>query len=87
VTTDHQRGEVEPFRPVHPVPRTRMIVRSVVGPVLWLGSLVIVAFVLKETRAIEIGFAIALSSMAVSLIALSLIRGVRDRERSRFERG
>jgi hypothetical protein len=87
VTTDQQLGEVGPFTPVQPVTRRRMIVRVVFGPLLWLAALVVAAFVLNRTHAIEIGFAIALVCMAVSLIGLSLIRAARDRERSRLERG
>ena len=39
--SERRLGPVEPFKPLSPVPRRRMIVRVVVAPFLWLAALLI----------------------------------------------
>jgi hypothetical protein len=84
VTTDQQLSEVEPFTPVQPVTRRRMIVRVVVSPLIWLIAFVVAAIVVRRTDAIAVGLAIGLASMVAALIGLSLIRAARDRDRRRY---
>jgi len=84
VTIDQQLSEVEPFTPVRPVTRRRMIVRAALSPLIWLVALVVAAIVIHRTDAIGVGFAIGLGSMVAALIALSLIRAARDRDRRRY---
>jgi hypothetical protein len=84
VTTDQQLIEVEPFTPVQPVTRRRMIVRVVVSPLIWLIAFVVAAIVVRRTDAIAVGLAIGLASMVAALIGLSLIRAARDRDRRRY---
>ena len=72
------------FQPLRPVTRSRLILAFVVGPLLWLVSIVVVAAVLRRTRAIEIGVLIATASFVVGLIVLSLLRAGRKRQESRY---
>jgi uncharacterized membrane protein len=71
---------MEPFVPLIPVPRRRLIARLVIGPVLWLVALLVAAVVLHRTRAIELGVLIAFVCVVVSMIVLSLLRSGRNRE-------
>jgi hypothetical protein len=65
------------FRPVHPTPLRRMIVRAIAGPLLWLIALGIVLITLNRTQAIEGGVLIAAASFAVSTIVLLVLRALR----------
>jgi hypothetical protein len=75
---------VEPFVPLRPVPRGRLILWAVIGPLAWLVALLVAAIVLHRTRAIELGMAIAFGCLALSMVVLLLVRGGRDRERRRY---
>jgi uncharacterized membrane protein len=84
MSRDRRMERVEPFVPLRPVPRRRLIVRVVVGPLLWLVALLVAAIVLHRTRAIEVGFAIGFGCVLVSLVVLSLLRAGRNREQRRY---
>ena len=58
--------------------------RAALSPLIWLVALVVAAIVIHRTDAIGVGFAIGLGSMVAALIALSLIRAARDRDRRRY---
>jgi hypothetical protein len=75
---------VEPFVPLRPAPRGRLILRAVIGPLAWLVALLVAAIVLHRTRAIELGMLIAFVCLALSMIVLLLLRGGRNREQRRY---
>ena len=75
---------VEPFVPLRPVPRRRLIVRAVLGPLAWLVGLLVAATVLHRTRAIELGLLIAFVCVVVSMLVLVVLRGGRNREQRRY---
>ena len=75
---------VEPFVPLRPAPRGRLILRAVIGPLVWLVALLVAAIVLHRAQAIELGMVIAFVCVAVSMIILLLLRGGRDREQRRY---
>jgi hypothetical protein len=56
----------------------------VIGPLLWLVSLVVVALVLHYTSAIELGLLVAAISAVVAAVALVLMRTGRVREEKRY---
>jgi MFS-type transporter involved in bile tolerance (Atg22 family) len=75
---------VEPFVPLRPVPRRRLIVRAVLGPLAWLVGLLVAAIVLHRTQAIELGLLIAFLCLVVSMLVLVVVRGGRNREQRRY---
>jgi peptidoglycan/LPS O-acetylase OafA/YrhL len=84
VARDRRLERAEPFVPLRPAPRRRLIARMVIGPLLWLVALLVAAVVLHRTQAIELGILIAFVCLLVSMIVLSLLRGGRDREQRRY---
>ena len=82
--SEQRLDRVQPFAPLRPVPRRRMIARAVVAPFIWVAALVLGAVVLKRTNAIELGLLIAAAALAVSLAVLSLLRFGRNRERTHY---
>jgi|1185.fasta_scaffold861284_2 hypothetical protein len=80
------RGELPTprFQPLHPAPRSRLIVAFVAGPLAWLVAVCITAVVLHRTQAIEIGLLIAFASFLVGVLVLSLLRAARRRQESRY---
>src|SRR4051812_1391781 len=79
-----QLPDVDPFVPMGPTPRRRMVIRSLVGPLLWLIALVLVAVAGGRTDAIGFGALIALGSLVVSSIGLAALRAGRNRLRRRY---
>lgn len=75
---------VEPFEPLRPVPRRRLIARAVAAPFLWVVALTVASIALERTNAIELGLLIALAAVLVSSAALSLLRARRNRQRARY---
>lgn len=80
---DAERASVR-FEPLRPASRKRLIVGIVLGPLLWLVALVIAAWVLNITSAIEIGFAVAAASFLVAALTLAVLRRGRIREERRY---
>jgi hypothetical protein len=72
------------FAPLHPAPRSRLILAVVLGPVLWLVALVVVGMLVRLTRFVEIGLLVAAGSVVVSLLLLLLLRGDRQRQERRY---
>jgi hypothetical protein len=72
------------FEPLRPASRPRLIVAFVFGPLLWLGALVIAAWVFRYTAAIAYGFAIVLASYVVALAVLAVTYKLRRRQERRY---
>lgn len=72
------------FEPLRPASRKRLLLGIVVGPLLWVVSLIVVAVVLHFTSAIELGLLVALISAVVSTIGLVLLRQGRVRQENRY---
>jgi hypothetical protein len=77
----------EPFRPLRPASRPKLIAAIVLGPALWLVALGIAAVVLARTDAIEIGLLLTAASLALAAAVLSLLRLGRRREERRYVDG
>ena len=72
------------FEPLHPASRKRLIAAFIVGPILWLVSLIVGAFVLKHTRAIGIGVAVAVGSCLIAMVVLNVLLSARRRQERRY---
>jgi hypothetical protein len=81
---DHPSAYFEPLRPAS---RGRLVLALILGPVLWLGALIVVAATLRYTWAIEIGLLVTLATFVLSLIALSFLRWGRLRQEGRYADG
>ena len=68
------------FWPLRRASRGRRIAVFVIGPLLWLGGLVLVALVVKHGEAIGRALLITAASFAVSLAVLVVLRALRGRE-------
>jgi hypothetical protein len=77
----------EPFRPLRPASRPRLIAGLVLGPVLWLVALLLVALLVHHTDAIEVGLLLTAGSVAVAALVLSVLRWRRRREERRYADG
>jgi hypothetical protein len=76
------------FEPLQPASRGRLVAAFLLGPIVWLIALIVAAWVLEYTSAIELGLLVALASFVVSLVALALLRAERRRAERRYaERG
>jgi membrane protein implicated in regulation of membrane protease activity len=74
------RGQDEPFQPLRPASRPRLILAIVFGPAAWLVALAAACVLVARTDAIEAGLAISLASFVVAAIVLALLRLGRARE-------
>jgi hypothetical protein len=83
VSSDPELSTVQ-FEPLRPATRKRILLGLVIGPLLWLVSLVVVALVLHYTSAIELGLLVAAISAVVAAVALVLMRTGRVREEKRY---
>ncbi len=72
------------FRPMRTASGLRLIAAIVLGPFLWVVGLVIVAVVVNESDAIELGLLIALGSILAAVPILALVRLGRRREERRY---
>lgn len=81
-------GEHEPtvprFRPLGRIAPLQQVLLAVAAPLLWLVALVVTAYVLEETDAIELGLLIAAAAFVLSLVVLALLREARRREERRY---
>jgi hypothetical protein len=68
------------FEPLRRASRARLILAYVVGPFVWLVSLVVVAVVLRHTRSIELGLLITAGSFLLALVVLLLLHARRRRQ-------
>ena len=74
------------FEPLRPATRTRLIAAFVLGPLVWLATLVVLAAVLERTRAIENALLVTVVSLLVSLPVLALLHAGRQRQRRNASR-
>jgi hypothetical protein len=81
---DDAHGFDEPFRPLRPTSRPKLIVALVVGPILWLGMLLVASWLLDHTQAIELGLLISTAAFYFAVVVLSLLRLGRRREERRY---
>jgi hypothetical protein len=79
----HEGGE-DRFRPLRPASGLRLIAAIVLGPVAWAVALLVAAWLIEHTDAIEIGLLVTVGSFVVSAIVLSLLRLGRLREERRY---
>ena len=75
------------FEPLRPASRARLVVGLILGPVLWLGAIVLVGAVLHYTDAIGLGLLVAVASFLVSLVLLLVVRSMRRRSERRHAAG
>jgi membrane protein implicated in regulation of membrane protease activity len=76
------------FEPLRPASSGRLLAAILLGPVLWLVALVVAAWLVARTWAIELGLVVTLASFLVSLVVLAAIRAGRRRQEKRYvERG
>jgi hypothetical protein len=78
------QGFGEPFRPLRPESRPKLIAAIVLGPVLWLVALLVAAAVLARTNTIEIGLLLTAGSFVIAAVVLGLLRLGRRREERRY---
>lgn len=72
------------FEPLHPVPRNRLIVGFVFGPIAWLVALIVAAALFDRSSAITLGLLVVVVSFLVSLVVLALVRAARRRQEKRY---
>jgi hypothetical protein len=72
------------FRPLSRASRPKLIAAFLLGPVAWLVALLVTAWLLERTDAIELGLLLAGASFAVAAVILSLLRLGRRREERRY---
>ena len=72
------------FEPLRPASRGRLIAGFVLGPILWLLTLILAAVVLDESPAILIGFAVTVGSFVIAVLLLSWAYVARRRQEKRF---
>jgi hypothetical protein len=77
-------GVEDRFRPLRPASGLRLIAAIVLGPVTWAVTLLVAAWLIEHTDAIEIGLLVTVGSFVVSAIVLSLLRLGRLREERRY---
>ena len=73
------------FRPLRPASRGRLIAAILIGPAAWIG-LVLVADMVFDLHALQIGLLVAAASLVVSAAVLSVLRQGRIREERRHDR-
>lgn len=78
------QGFDEPFRPLRPESRPKLIAAIAFGPVLWLVALLVAAEVVARSNAIEIGLLVTAASFVIAAVVLSLLRLGRRREERRY---
>jgi hypothetical protein len=83
VSSESERPPVR-FEPLRPVSRARLIAAFVLGPILWLGGLVVVAVAVERSWAIAVGLLVTLASFIVSLVVLALVHSARRRQEERY---
>jgi len=72
------------FEPLRRASRGRRVAAMVLGPVLWLSALMVGAWVLDRTDAIETGLLIAAASFAGAIVVLAALRAGQRREERRY---
>ena len=81
---DDAHGFDEPFRPLRPESRPKLIAAVVFGPILWVAALLFASWLLDRSNAIELGLLITAASFVFAAVVLSLLRLGRRREERRY---
>ena len=81
---DQEGHHHDRFTPRRPASRFRLILAFVLGPLAWAVALIVAAWLISKTDAIELGLLITLASFAVGFVVLALLRWRREREERRF---
>jgi peptidoglycan/LPS O-acetylase OafA/YrhL len=79
-----RRPTIPQFEPLNRVARRRLVFVAVAGPVMWVVALVVAAWIVETSDAIETGLAITVGSFVLALLVLSLLRLGRRREERRY---
>jgi hypothetical protein len=83
VSGDAERPPVR-FEPLRPASRWRLVAAFVLGPILWLVALVVAAWLINESWAIEVGLLVTIAAFLVALVVLAVLREGRQREERRY---
>ena len=75
------------FEPLRAASRRRLIAGLILGPVIWLVALMIVAYLLQNSWAIEAGLLIALGAFVIAFAVLAILRRGRIRQERRYVEG
>jgi hypothetical protein len=75
------------FEPLQPASRWLLIAGIVLGPLLWLVALVVSAWLIAHSWAIEVGLLVAFASFLVSLAVLAAVYAGRRRQEKRYVDG
>lgn len=75
------------FEPLRAASRRRLIAGLILGPVIWLVTLMVVAYLLQNSWAIEAGILIALGSFVIGFGMLAILRQGRIRQERRYVEG
>jgi hypothetical protein len=76
-------GSRSPFG-LRPASGPNLIAALVLGPILWVVALLLAAWLLDRSDAIELGLLIAAASFVFAAVVLSLLRLGRRREERRY---
>jgi hypothetical protein len=83
-TPEDAHGFEDPFRPLRPASRPKLIAALVLGPILWLVALLVASWLLGHTNAIELGLLVTAAAFLFAAVMLSLLRLGRLREERRY---
>lgn len=75
------------FRPARPPSRASWIATLGVGPFIWVVALVVAAWLIQQTDAIELALLVSAGSLAVALLVLVVLRAKRMQEERRYGAG
>ena len=72
------------FEPLRPASGWRVVAALVLGPILWLASLVVVAWQFASGRTIQLALLVLVASFLLWLVVLVLLREARRRQEGRY---
>jgi hypothetical protein len=75
------------FEPLRPASRGRLVAAFVLGPILWLVTLIAAVWVLDHSWAIAVGLLAAVASFLVSLLVLAIVHSRRRWQERRYADG
>jgi membrane protein DedA with SNARE-associated domain len=75
------------FEPLRAASRRRLIAGLILGPVIWLVALMIVAYLLQDSWAIEARLLITLGAFVIAFAVLAILRQGRIRQERRYVEG
>jgi hypothetical protein len=72
------------FRPLRLASRRQLLAVVLGGSAMWIGALVVVAWLLERTDAIELAVLITVAAFVVASLVLGALRAGRAREETRY---